>query len=152
MVWAKTHLLKLGFDDGSKVCMSVGYGPQFWVWKALGLSLARHYHNFWIYQRNFLSVYMLPVCQLDFYQRSHEKKCFIEKTLLDDLWYVSEFVSNNFIDRFIDIKSATKNNLPVLFRWYFHQWIKHITDKKTLYNSIDDCFCLTAFSLGEFNI
>jgi len=82
MVWAKTHLLKLGFDDGSKVCMSVGYGPQFWVWKALGLSLARHYHNFWIYQRNFLSVYMLPVCQLDFINGLMKRNASLKKLLL----------------------------------------------------------------------
>lgn len=145
MVWAKTHQFKLGLDDGSKVCMSVGYGPQFWVWKALGPSLARHYYNFQIYQVIFSQYICSQYVGKTFINGLTKKNASLKK-LLSVIYGMS--VSLLVIILPIDLltlKAQQKIFYPFYFVGISISEYNISPTKKTLYNSIDDCFCLTGF-------
>jgi hypothetical protein len=55
-----------------------------------------------------------------FYRQAHGWKQSIKKTLVDNLWYIGDSISNKFIDR-LKIDKAHQKNLPVSLCQYIHQ-------------------------------
>ena len=48
------------------------------------------------------------------------------------------------------MEKTCQKQLPASFRWYFHWWIWHITNRNTVCNSICDIFCLLVFPSMKF--
>jgi hypothetical protein len=58
-------------------------------------------------------IFTLTVNRYVFYRQNQGQKQSIEKTLVGNLWFVGEFVSNKFIDGLTNGQSAQKEIYPL---------------------------------------